>query len=94
MSDVLKDFEANLRQQLSREGRESVSEDRVTLLKIRQLVAEYQLLETERQRDLAELVEVGEGEGSPAHASQVADNDAEAAGNLRDLFADLVDLLP
>ncbi|WP_329289501.1 hypothetical protein [Streptomyces pseudovenezuelae] len=51
-TDALKDFELVIRQQVSQEGREPVSEDRITLLKIRQLVAEYHLDHQETEAGL------------------------------------------
>ncbi|MEU4984868.1 hypothetical protein [Streptomyces sp. NPDC021969] len=91
---ALKDFEATIRQQLSHEGREPVSEDRVTLLKIRQLVAEYNISDAERQGDLDKLVEEGEYEGSYAYDSQLSENETGAAGDLRALLSELIELLP
>lgn len=93
-TDARKDFELALRQKISEEGREPVGEDRVTLLLIRQIVAEYQLRETERQGDLDKLVNEGESEGGYAYDSQLSDNETEAAGDLRSLLDVLADLLP
>ncbi|MDX3405118.1 hypothetical protein PV708_02500 [Streptomyces sp. ME02-6977A] len=91
---ALKDFESAIRQQLSHEGREPVGEDRVTLLKIRQIVAEYNLSQTERQADLDKLIEEGEYEGSYAYDSQLSENETGAAGDLRALLSELAELLP
>ncbi|MFF4054649.1 hypothetical protein ACFYZ0_02535 [Streptomyces sp. NPDC001708] len=86
---ALKDFELVIRQQASQEGREPISEDRVTLLKIRQLVAEYRLAVDERQGDLDRLAEDGEQEGSLAYDEQLASNEADAAQALVSLLGDL-----
>ncbi|ATI18681.1 hypothetical protein SEA_AMETHYST_60 [Streptomyces phage Amethyst] len=93
-TDALKNLELAIRQQVSKEGHEKVSEDRITLLLIRQRVAEYQLAETERQGYLDQLVEDGEYEGTYAYDSQLSENETAAAGNLSSLLAELVELLP
>ncbi|QAX95512.1 hypothetical protein SEA_BARTHOLOMEWSD_63 [Streptomyces phage BartholomewSD] len=93
-TDALKNFEAALRQKISQEGHEEVSEDRVTLLLIRQIVAEHRLAETERQGHLDKLVKEGEYEGSLAYDSQLSENETDAAGSLRTLLDVLEDLLP
>lgn len=93
-TDTLKNFEATVRHQAAREGREPVGEDRVTLLLIRQLVAECRLRETERQGLIDQLVEEGEYEGTYAYDSQLSENETEAAGDLRSLLDSLEELLP
>ncbi|QAY15718.1 hypothetical protein SEA_BOWDEN_60 [Streptomyces phage Bowden] len=93
-TDALKNFEDALRQKISQEGHEEVSEDRVTLLLIRQIVAEHRLSETERQGYLDKLVEEGEYEGTYAYDSQLSDNETDAARSLRTLLDVLEDLLP
>ncbi|MEX1655553.1 hypothetical protein ABZ960_20625 [Streptomyces pseudovenezuelae] len=93
-ADTLKNFELALRQKISHDGREEVGEDRVTLLLIRQIVAEHRLADTERQGYLDKLVEEGEYEGSLAYDSQLAENETEAAESLRTLLGVLEDLLP
>ncbi|ATI19000.1 hypothetical protein KGG85_gp60 [Streptomyces phage Tefunt] len=93
-ADALKNLERVIRQQVSKEQSEQVSEDRITLLVIRQRVAEYQLAETERQGHLDQLVEDGEYEGTYAYDSQLSENETAAAGNLSSLLAELATLLP
>ncbi|MGM9381078.1 hypothetical protein [Streptomyces antibioticus] len=93
-TDALKNFELALRQKISQEGHEEVGEDRVTLLLIRQIVAEHQLAQTERQGYLDKLVEDGEYEGTYAYDSQLSENETEAASSLSSLLGVLEDLLP
>ncbi|MFJ6680552.1 hypothetical protein [Streptomyces werraensis] len=96
-ADTLKDFETAIRQQISQEGREPVSEDRVTLLLIRQIVAEYRLRATERE---AELNELRDEEGEPLDGDYASlderrfDVALEDSDDLSGLLASLEELLP
>ncbi|MFF9095712.1 hypothetical protein ACF1AX_21610 [Streptomyces sp. NPDC014802] len=96
-NDALKNFEAALRQKISQEGHEEVSEDRVTLLLLRQIVAEHRLASNEREAELDKLRdEDGEPlDGNYAHLDErrfdTALEDSEALGAL---LASLEELLP
>ena len=90
-------FEQDIRRHTTKEGREPVSEEYITLLKIRQLVAGYQLASIERE---AELDELRDEDGEPLdgdyakldeyrYDAALADSDALAG-----LIRELTELLP
>ncbi|WDS51776.1 hypothetical protein SEA_TRIUMPH_62 [Streptomyces phage Triumph] len=96
-NDTLKNFEAALRQKISQEGHEEVSEDRVTLLLIRQIVAEHRLASNERE---AELDKLRDEDGEPLDGDYARlderrfDMALEDSGALDALLASLEELLP
>lgn len=96
-TDALKNFELAIRQQISQEGHEEVGEDRVTLLLIRQIVAEYRLRTTEREAGLNEL---RNEEGEPLDGDYARlderrfDVALEDSDDLSGLLASLEELLP
>ncbi|ATI18845.1 hypothetical protein SEA_DIANE_61 [Streptomyces phage Diane] len=96
-TDALKNYELAIRQQVSQEGREQVSEDRITLLVIRQLVAEYRLDSNGREAELDELRdEDGEPlDGNYAHLDERRfDMALEDSYALDGLLSKLEELLP
>lgn len=96
-TDALKNFELALRQKISQEGHESVSEDRVTLLLIRQIAAEFRLRSEERE---AELKELRNEEGEPLDGDYARLDERRFDMALEDsddpsaLLASLEELLP
>lgn len=99
MSDSLKDFEATIREQSSREGSESLSEDRITLLVIRQLVAEHRLAEEEMDAELQSYFDNEGGDLKESTTWPEYDEASHSAGvQARDNWAGLIrkleELLP
>ncbi|AXQ61117.1 hypothetical protein SEA_HANK144_64 [Streptomyces phage Hank144] len=94
-TDSLKNFERDLRaRSAAHEGREPLSEDRITLLVIRQLVAEYQLRAEERRGELDDLIKDGESEGSLAYDEAQTEIETAEAEDLYLLFDALTQRLP